>query len=211
MTSLKICGITDLGDAQAAASVGARAIGIVCHAPGAARAVDVAAARAVLNGTPPDLTKVLLFVDAPVEIVRSYAELDPSAWLQFHGTEDADYCRTFGHPYLKAIQPQAVGDFARACSSHPTAEAIILDSGGGTGTSFNWDLAPAPDMRAKPLWLAGGIDASNAADAIRQVQPDWLDVSSGVCVDNDPRRKDPAKLKKLSAAIAEVEDAAVRT
>ena len=210
MTSLKICGITDLGDAQAAASVGARAIGIVCHAPGAARAVDVAAARAVLNGTPPDLTKVLLFVDAPVEIVRSYAELDPSAWLQFHGTEDANYCQTFERPYLKAIQPHDVGDFASECSSHPAAEGIILDSGGGTGTSFDWNLAPALDHRPKKLWLAGGLDFSNIAAAIQQVQPSWLDVSSGVCVDNDPRRKDPAKLKKLSAAIAEVEDAAVR-
>lgn len=210
MTSLKICGITDLGDAQAAASVGARAIGIVCHAPGAARAVDVAAAQAVLNGTPPDLTKVLLFVNAPVDIVHSYAELDPTAWLQFHGTEDAEYCTAFDRSYLKAIKPKDAGDFAKACAEHPAAEAIILDGGGGTGTSFDWDLAPPADMRAKPLWLAGGIDASNAADAIRQAQPDWLDVSSGVCVDNDPRRKDPAKLRQLHAAIAEVEDATVR-
>ena len=210
MTSLKICGITDLGDAQAAASVGARAIGIVCHAPGAARAVDVAAARAVLDGTPPDLTKVLLFVDAPVDIVRSYAELDPSAWLQFHGTEDANYCRTFERPYLKAIQPHDVGDFASECASHPAAEGIILDSGGGTGTAFDWDLVPPADRRAKPLWLAGGLDFSNIAAAIQQVQPDWIDVSSGVCVDGDPRRKDSEKLRQLHAAMNEVENATVR-
>ena len=210
MTSLKICGITDPGDAQAAASVGARAIGIVCHAPGAARAVDVATAQAVLDGTPPDLTKVLLFVNAPAETVRSYAELDPSAWLQFHGTEDAEYCAAFGRSYLKAIKPQAADDFAKACTDHPAAEAIILDGGGGTGTAFDWDLAPALDHRYKPLWLAGGLDANNIANAIRQVQPDWIDVSSGVCVDNDPRRKDPAKLHQLRAAMNEVENATVR-
>ena len=210
MTSLKICGITDPGDAQAAADIGARAIGIVCHAPGRERAVDVAVARAVLDGTPPDLTKVLLFVNAPAETVRSYAELDPSAWLQFHGSEDAEYCAAFDRPYLKAIQPQAADDFASACTSHPAAEAIILDGGGGTGTAFSWDLAPPPGERYKPLWLAGGIDATNIADAIRQVQPDWIDVSSGVCADGDPRRKDPAKLRQLHAAMNEVENATVR-
>lgn len=209
MIDWKICGITDPDDARAAASAGAHAIGVVCYAPDKERAVDVDAARAVLEVVPTNLTKVLLFVDAPIELVRTYAELDPNAWLQFHGREDAKFCQEFGHPYLKALRPQAEGDFANACKFHPEARAIILDSGGGTGTTFDWDLVPARIHRAKPLWLAGGLDASNIAGAIQQTQPSCLDVSSGVCLDDNPLRKDPAKLEKLSTAIAEVEDATV--
>ncbi|MBF2735684.1 MAG: N-(5'-phosphoribosyl)anthranilate isomerase, partial [Betaproteobacteria bacterium AqS2] len=136
----------------------------------------------------------MLFVDAPAATVQEFAALDPKAWLQFHGDEDAEFCASFGRPYLKALRPQSAADFDAACAAHPAAEAIILDGGGGSGEAFDWSLVPPPAGRPKPLMLAGGISPANAAAAVARTRPDWIDVSSGVCADGEPRRKDPAKL-----------------
>lgn len=182
MVRIKICGITRIEDALAAAQGGADAIGLVFYAP-SPRAVDAAAARAIIQALPPFVTSVGLFVDASADTVREILDQVPLDMLQFHGDEPAEFCRQFGRPYLKALRVRAGDDLNALAGQWPDASGILLDSykagvPGGTGEAFDWALIPS--QRHWPLVLAGGLDADNVAAAIAQAKPWAVDVSGGV-------------------------------
>ncbi len=181
-TAVKICGITRVEDALAAAYAGAHAIGLIFHA-GSARLVSHDVARQVVNALPAFVTPVALFVDAgSAQVERVIREVKPQL-LQFHGAETPEFCERFGLPYIKAVRVRQGADLLQYARHYQTAKGLLLDafvdgSHGGTGSTFDWALIP--DQLPLPLILAGGLHQENVADAIRRVRPWAVDVSSGV-------------------------------
>ncbi|MGE5525256.1 MAG: phosphoribosylanthranilate isomerase, partial [Rhodospirillaceae bacterium] len=139
-TAVKICGITRIEDAQAAARSGAHAIGLVFHAP-SPRNVTFAQARAIAQALPPFVTPVGLFVDAPAERVRETIAEVPIQLLQFHGDESPEYCAAFRLPYIKAARVTEDLDLVEYARTYSEAKGLLLDAyvagvHGGTGTAF---------------------------------------------------------------------------
>jgi len=181
-TRIKICGITRAEDAKAVVDAGADAIGLVFYPP-SPRAVSIQQAQEVVADVPAFVTVTALFVNPSVEEVQSVLDGVRIDLIQFHGDEDDDFCRQFGHPYIKALRVRQASDVVALCLRFPSALAVLLDSykpgvPGGTGETFDWSLVPATPP--KPIILAGGLDPENVNHAIDVVHPFALDVSGGV-------------------------------
>lgn len=181
-TAVKICGITRIEDALAAARLGARALGFIFYAR-SARNVSAATAAGIIRALPPFVTAVGLFVNPEVGDVERVLTQAPLGLLQFHGEESAEFCGGFGVPYLKAARVSPALDLLQYAQLYSAAQGLLLDAfiegtHGGTGVAFDWGLIP----RALPLpvVLSGGLNPQNVADAIRRVRPWAVDVSSGV-------------------------------
>ena len=195
MTRVKICGITRLEDALVAAHAGADAIGLICHPP-SNRVVSPALAAKITARLPAFITPVLVFVNADRNMIESYRKVVPQALLQFHGHEEASFCSSFNVPYIKSCSPATTA--TEIMGAHPTARAILCDAvHGGSGTAFDWHTLPPPTKRKLPLVLAGGLNTTNVAAAIAQVQPYAVDASSGVCTPDNVRHKDPSLIKSF--------------
>jgi phosphoribosylanthranilate isomerase len=203
MTRIKICGITREQDVLAVAASGADAFGLVFHER-SPRHVDAQQAARIARAAPPFITVVGLFVNSPAEFVRETLAQVPLGVLQFHGEETPEFCAQFGRPYLKAIRVKPGVDLLQCASLYSGAQGLLLDAyvegvHGGTGASFDWALIPH-DLPL-PVILSGGLHAGNVAEAIRQVRPHAVDVSSGV--EAAKGIKDAAK---VAAFIKEVKD-----
>lgn len=201
MTRIKICGITRVEDALAAAGAGADAIGLVFHA-GSPRAVSIEQARAIVQALPPFVTTVGLFVDAAEETIRAVLEQVPLDLLQFHGDEPDTFCRRFARPYIKAVRVRPGDDLDALAANWPGASGILLDSykpgvPGGTGEIFDWSMIPA--QRSWTLVLAGGLQSQNVRQAIDLTAPWAVDVSGGV-----EATKGIKDIDKINAFIHEV-------
>jgi len=199
-TRVKICGITRVEDAQAAAQAGADAIGLVFYRP-SSRFLALPQARAIRQSLPPFVSSVALFVNAPREEVERVIKTVAPDMLQFHGEESPEYCSGFGLPYVKACRVRQGVDLLEYLRPFSGAGGWIADAYvegyGGAGRSFDWSVVPA--QRARPLILSGGLTLENVAEAIRRVRPWGVDVSSGV--ESAKGIKDAAK---IAAFIAEV-------
>jgi phosphoribosylanthranilate isomerase len=194
MPAVKVCGITRIEDALAAAQAGAHAIGFVFH-PSSPRYVDIPRARAIIGALPPFITTVGVFVDPEPTFVKAVLREIRLGLLQFHGDEDPIFCDGFGVPYMKGVRMRQDLDLLQYASIFRAAQALLLDafvpgSHGGTGQTFDWSLIPS--SLPLPVVLSGGLDADNVATAIRRVRPWAVDVSSGVEVDKGI--KDAAKI-----------------
>ncbi|HXU94711.1 MAG TPA: phosphoribosylanthranilate isomerase [Gallionella sp.] len=182
MTRVKICGITRVEDALAAARLGAHAIGLVFYER-SPRHVGIAQASQLAATLPPFVTTVGLFVDAEPAFVRDVLAAVPLDLLQFHGDESPEYCAQFGRPYLKAIRVKSGVDLLQCAARFSTAKALLLDAyvagvPGGTGATFDWELIPKE--LPLPVILSGGLEPENVAAAVERVRPYAVDVSSGV-------------------------------
>lgn len=181
-TRVKICGLTRDEDVAAAVHAGADALGFVFYAP-SPRAVELEQAARLVECVPPFVTNVGLFVDAEPAHVRSVLERVPLDLLQFHGAEPPDYCCSFGRPWIKALRVRPGVDLDASAKIYAGSRGLLLDAydpsrPGGTGRRFDWGLIPS-DL-APRIVLAGGLEAANVAEAIRQVGPYGVDVSGGV-------------------------------
>ncbi|MBF8723295.1 MULTISPECIES: phosphoribosylanthranilate isomerase [Pseudomonas] len=197
----KICGITRIEDALAAAEAGADAIGLVFYAK-SPRAVDVRQARAIIAELPPFVTTVGLFVNASRCELNEILEAVPLDLLQFHGDETPADCEGYHRPWVKALRVRPGDDLEAACRQYAGARGILLDTyvpgiPGGTGEAFDWSLVPA--SLSKPVILAGGLSADNVAQAIAQVRPYAVDVSGGV--EQAKGIKDAAKIEAFMRAV----------
>ncbi|MBD1550396.1 phosphoribosylanthranilate isomerase [Pseudomonas typographi] len=197
----KICGITRIEDALAAANAGADAIGLVFY-PKSPRAVSVQQARAIVAALPPFVTTVGLFVNASRRELDETLEAVPLDLLQFHGDETPAQCEGARRPYIKALRVRPGDDLVAACRAYAGAQGVLLDTfvagvPGGTGQAFDWGLVPAG--LPKPVVLAGGLGAHNVAAAIAQVKPWAVDVSGGV--EASKGIKDAAKVAAFIAAV----------
>ena len=194
MTAIKICGITRVEDALAAARCGANAIGLVFCA-NSPRYVTPAHAARLMHALPPFVMSVGLFVDAPaIEVKQTLAQAHVDL-LQFHGDESADYCRQFGVPFLKALRVRPGRDLLQYAHNYRDARALLLDAyvegtHGGTGAAFDWTLIP--EYLPLPVVLSGGLTPENVMAAIQAVKPWAVDVSSGV--ESSKGIKDAAKI-----------------
>jgi phosphoribosylanthranilate isomerase len=181
-TRVKICGFTRAEDAVYAAHNGVDAIGLVFYSL-SPRQVTIEQAAHIVNALPAFTTVVALFVDeteAQIRDVLAHVSID---CLQFHGDEPASACRLYGKRYIKAIRMQPNTDIAELTMQYHDATGLLLDAyhpdaKGGTGQSFDWELIPKQCVL--PIILAGGLDETNAKQAIQTVRPYALDVSSGV-------------------------------
>jgi phosphoribosylanthranilate isomerase len=182
MTRIKICGLTRTEDVLTVAACGADAFGLVFYEK-SPRHVTVQQALQVTRAVPPFLTAAGLFVNPTEAGVREVLRQVPLDVLQFHGEEEPEFCAQFGRPYLKAIRVRPGVDLIQCAARYCGAQGLLLDAyvegtHGGTGASFDWALIPH-DLPL-PAILSGGLDAGNVAEAIRQVRPYAVDVSSGV-------------------------------
>ncbi|MGN8260632.1 phosphoribosylanthranilate isomerase [Pseudomonas sp. SMSB3] len=197
----KICGITRIEDALAAADAGADAIGLVFYAK-SPRAVDVRQARAIMAELPPFVTTVGLFVNASRCELNEILEALPLDLLQFHGDETPAECDGYQRPWIKALRVRPGDDLEAACQHYANARGILLDTyvpgvPGGTGEAFDWSLVP--QRLSKPIILAGGLSAANVGQAISEVRPFAVDVSGGV--EQAKGVKDAAKIAAFVRAV----------
>jgi phosphoribosylanthranilate isomerase len=180
-TRIKICGLTREQDVDAAVGEGVDAIGLVFY-PASPRAVSIARAQALCRRIPPFVTIVGLFVNPSPHEVEEALERLPIGLLQFHGDEDEALCARFARPYLRAVRMKPGVDLLNYSASFPSAQALLVDAFvdgyGGGGQTFDWSLIP-PGLPV-PLILSGGLTPENVGDAIRQLRPWAVDVSSGV-------------------------------
>ncbi len=204
-TRIKICGITREQDVTAVACNGADALGLVFYEK-SPRHVGVQQAAKLARTVPPFLTAVGLFVNPSVDYVREVLAKVPLGLLQFHGEEEPEFCRQFGKPYLKAIRVKPGVDLVECAARYSGAQGLLLDAfvegtQGGTGESFDWALIPQ-DLPL-PVILSGGLHAGNVAEAVRQVRPYAVDVSSGV--EAAKGIKDAAKIAAFIKEVKNVE------
>ncbi len=211
-TRVKICGITRVEDGIAAARAGADAIGLVFW-PGTPRCVSFELASTITCSIPAFVSIVGLFVDPTSDAVRAALDAVPLDVLQFHGSEPADFCASFGRPYIKAVPVKPGVDLLQYAARYGGAHGLIFDAfepgglPGGTGKTFDWN--ELPDALQRPLILSGGLTPQNVAAAIRTARPWAVDVSSGVeLTGEDGRpRKGIKSAAKIAAFIREVRNA----
>jgi phosphoribosylanthranilate isomerase len=194
---VKICGITNLEDAQAAAQAGANALGFIFY-DRSKRGVTPEQATAIIRAAPASIVKVGVFVDAAEEFVQHTLRECGLDLLQFHGNETPEYCAQFGVMTMKAFRVKGPECIVR-CAEYAT-DAFLLDTYsdhqlGGTGECFNWDLVEDAKKLGRPVFLAGGLTPENVGEAIRQARPYGVDVASGVEI--SPGRKDHAKVRSF--------------
>ncbi len=198
---VKICGITREEDALRAARHGADAIGFVIW-PESPRAITAERAAAIARVLPPFVWKVGVFVNAPpdeVERVTTIANLDVA---QLHGDEDVERYRHLAVRIVKSVALAGPADVERALALPPDVMPLVdtadRELRGGTGRVAAWNLA-AEVGKARPTWLAGGLNAENIIDAAEQVHPWGVDVSSSL--EDSPGVKSAAKVAMFFAAI----------
>ncbi len=205
---VKICGITNEADGAAAVEAGADMLGFVFHEP-SSRYVSVSAASKIVRGLPPGTVKAGVFVNAPEELVlRAVGECGLNL-LQFHGEETPDYCLKFGLMSIKAVRVRdqaSIDALAAYATDAWLLDAYAPSQVGGTGATFNWELAVKARELGRPVFLAGGLTPENVAEAVRRVRPYAVDVSTGV--ERAPGRKDHEKVRAfIRAAKAALETA----
>lgn len=204
-TRIKICGLTREADVDAAVAAGADAIGFVLYPP-SPRYVTPQRAAELARRIPPFVDVVGLFVNEAPAVVQAACDALPINLLQFHGDEDAAYCRQFSRPWLRAARVRPGLDLVEFARSFPEARGLLLDAFvegyGGGGHVFDWTLIP-PGLPGY-LVLSGGLNADNVGDAIRRVKPVAVDVSSGV--EMGKGIKDHAKIAAFVAAVRKADE-----
>ena len=190
---VKICGITHLEDALHAAACGADALGFVFY-PGSPRFVAPERARQIIAELPPFLTTVGLFVNEPPARIREMVEFCGLNTVQLHGDEEPDQCCYPPCRVIKALRLKSEMDdefFSSFPVSSLLLDAYVPDQYGGTGHRCDWDNAAAIAKTHRVI-LAGGLSPDNVTEAVQQVHPYGVDVSSGV--ERKPGQKDPEKV-----------------
>ncbi len=200
MTRIKMCGLFRPCDIRAANEIKPEYIGFV-FSPGSRRYVTYEQASGLKALLEPDIKAVGVFVDENPKTVAALLDQGVIDIAQLHGREDESYIRKLrtltDRPVIKAFCIKNEYDAAQAQQS--TADYILLDSGAGTGTIFDWKLIQ--DIQ-RPYFLAGGLSPDNVGEAVRYLYPYAVDVSSGIETDG---RKDKIKMAAFAAAVRKEE------
>jgi phosphoribosylanthranilate isomerase len=196
MVRVKICGITSLDDAIHAVRSGADALGFVFH-EASPRYIFPEQAAAIIRALPPFIQAVGLFVNADSEFVNAMADRCRLDLVQLHGDEPPEFCELITRRVIKAIRVKEITSI-EPIGNYRVA-GILLDAFspkayGGTGLTFNWEIALAAGKFGS-LILAGGLTPDNVRQAVERVVPYGVDVSSGV--EMAPGRKDPKKVTEF--------------
>jgi phosphoribosylanthranilate isomerase len=204
VTRVKICGITNTTDVLAAVSAGASALGFNMYEP-SPRYVTPAQAQQLCAAVPVFVSRVGLFVNHSRDQVLQICEQVDFDLLQFHGDESNEFCASFKRPFIKALRVAPGDDVVAVVNRFPDSRGILLDAFtdglyGGTGRTIDWQQIP---NLKQPVILAGGLDAGNVGNAIRQVKPFAVDVSGGV--ERSRGVKDEDKMRRFVAAVNETD------
>ncbi len=200
-TRVKICGITNLADAQTAVEAGADALGFNFYDK-SPRFVSLKTAAEISKQLPPFVMRVGVFVNAPEEFVLRALSGAGLTMLQFHGDEPPEFCAQFGLMSMKAFRirdAESLKELPKYQTDAYLLDAFSPEARGGTGKKFNWKLAIEAQKFGKPVFLAGGLTPENVADAVRKVRPFGVDVASGV--ESAPGKKDAAKVRAFITAV----------
>jgi phosphoribosylanthranilate isomerase len=195
MTRVKICGITNLADAQAAVEAGADALGLVL-AP-SPRRIEFNLARTIVAALSPHVVFVGVFRDAPIEEVNRTADHARLDGVQLHGDESPDYCAKINRCVIKRF---AINESLCERLRSYQVFASLLDPGAGSGQTFSWQQAIDLPYR---IIVAGGLTPQNVAEPVQLLRPFSVDVTSGV--EASPGRKDHVKMRDFIRAVREAD------
>jgi phosphoribosylanthranilate isomerase len=195
MVKVKICGITSLEDALAAVEAGADAVGFVFYSA-SPRHIFPEQAAEIIRNLPPFVQTVGLFVNEDLSIVNAIADQCGLDVIQLHGEETPEYCRSVRRRIIKAFRVKDISTLDSLLQYH--VSGYLLDAWsptapGGTGRTFNWEIAAEAVKRGHRIVLAGGLAPDNIIESIRHVRPYGVDVSSGV--ESTPGRKDTSRIR----------------
>ena len=196
MTKIKLCGLSRSCDIEAANTLQPEYIGFV-FAPKSKRYITPGKATELKRLLVPEIKAVGVFVNESPEQIADLLNKGIIDIAQLHGNEEEEYV---GHlrkltdkPIIKAFRIETASDIEKAEQS--TADYVLLDSGAGTGTVFDWQLLGHIE---RPYFLAGGLDTQNVREAIKELNPYAVDVSSGIETDGV---KDQIKMAAFVAAV----------
>ncbi|MCL5287593.1 MAG: phosphoribosylanthranilate isomerase [Acidobacteria bacterium] len=204
MVRVKICGITNWADAEAALAAGANALGFNFYAP-SPRYIPPSHARMIISRMPPGVDAVGVFVNASFAEAHEIGLTVDLDVLQLHGDEAPEAVAEFSEswPLIKAFRvgPEFRAELLESYRSH--TDFFLLDgfsdgARGGTGNTFDWSKA-LEAKRYGRIFLSGGLNADNVGEAIRQVRPFAVDVCSGV--EASPGKKDAERVREFIAAV----------
>lgn len=194
MVKVKICGITNCDDALLAVAAGADALGFVFYEK-SSRCINPLEAAKIIAKLPPFIQTVGLFVNEEIEKLNWTADYCGLDIVQLHGDETPEECLAVNRRVIKAFRMQnnvSIEPLGSYQVSGFLLDAWSPDAYGGTGRTFNWELAGAARQYG-PIILAGGLSLDNVCEAVRTVQPYAVDVSSGV--ESAPGKKDAEKVR----------------
>ena len=199
MTKIKLCGLSRTCDIEAANELRPEYIGFV-FAPKSKRYVSPKKATELKQLLHPDIKAVGVFVNESLQNVAELLKNGVIDVAQLHGTESEEYVRELrtltDKPIIKAFRVECERDIREANAS--SADYVLLDSGAGTGTVFDWNLL---SHMQRPYFLAGGLDTENVSEAIKVLKPFAVDVSSGIETDGV---KDKTKMAAFVAAVIKI-------
>lgn len=204
MVRVKICGITCKEDATWAVNLGADFVGLNFYKE-SPRKVSPAHAEEIMEVIPPFVFCVGVFVNEDIKNIAKIVAKLRLSYVQLHGEESPDFCRQLKEaiPGIKIIKAVRMKDESSLSMLQPYAEytdyflldAFVEGVPGGTGETFNWDLAVKAKEIGKPIFLSGGLRPDNVQEAAEKVKPFAVDVASGV--ERTPKRKDYDKMKEF--------------
>jgi len=206
VVKIKICGITNPYDASMAVELGTDALGFV-FAP-SPRQVTPEQACHIINNLPPFVQTVGVFVDECLTRIRDIVNFCGLEIIQLHGGESPEFCTALMPHVIKGFRLNDSSSLLPIGDYRGKIRAVLLDAyqrgiQGGTGKTFDWNLAIAAGEFGIPVILSGGLSPSNIQRAIVTVQPYAVDVNSGV--EDSPGIKSPFLMKKLMEKIREIE------
>ncbi|KAF1055999.1 MAG: N-(5'-phosphoribosyl)anthranilate isomerase [Burkholderia gladioli] len=212
-TRTKLCGLSRPADVDHAVALGVDAVGFVFY-PKSPRAVTIEQAAELVRRVPPFVSAVGLFVNATADEIVRVLEAVPLTMLQFHGDETPEQCVTLAGtarlPWMRALRvgiSTQRADLVESALHYSTACGLLFDTHvpdyGGSGKVFDWSLISAE--LARRAVLSGGLNAQNVGDAIRQIRPYAVDVSSGIEVPGEKGVKDHARMAAFVSAVRDAD------
>ena len=197
MVKVKICGITNLKDAQDAVKAGCDSLGFVFY-QNSPRYIVPFKAGSIIKKLPNYIIKVGVYVNAREKTIKKIARICDLDILQFHGRESPGFCDRFkDYRIIKSFRLKGRMDVKAVLKYNTFAylfDTFLKSKTGGTGKNFNWGfLTGKLSQIKKPIFLAGGLNEKNIQNAVRTVKPDWVDASS--CLEKVPGKKDPKRVE----------------
>lgn len=198
MFRVKICGITNLQDAQDAAALGASALGFIFSK--SQRQIHPNEAKKIIKELPPFISTVGVFVDEDYEYIAKTTFDCKLDIIQLHGNESPEFCSQVHRRVVKAIRVLGIEDLSiiekyKGVVSGILLDTFVINTPGGTGRTFDWGITNEAKKYGLPIIVAGGVTPDNFIQAVKTAAPYAIDLSSGV--ELYPGKKDYSKLSKL--------------
>ena len=205
MIPVKICGITNLADAELAVEHGTSAIGFIFYEK-SPRAITIQAAKYISERLSASISKVGVFVNHTKDYIARAISSIPLDAIQLHGDESPKFCDQFALPVFKALRIK--NETSLRMMDEFNVEGFLLDSFsdnqyGGTGKPFDWSILKKY-QHTTPIILSGGLTPDNIIDAIQEIYPSAVDVNSGV--ESSPGEKNHEKINYLFNQLKETEN-----